>query len=142
MLIGEIHKILNKPVAKKVTLITEGGNAIENASRINQENVAATMEDVYKKLLPLLGINKNQTALLGSTGKKLPGGTSGDVDLAVDKQAIMRLNHLKDTNEFYKFLIHAAERLGYEFNFLKGLGIVSIGWPIANVDGKQEGQVV
>lgn len=141
MLIGELFKILNKPATKTV-LITEGGNAISNASRINQENVAATMEVVYKRLLPLLGIRQNNTALLGSTGKKLPGGTSGDVDLAVDKQLIMKVNRLKDTKEFYDFLIHAAERLGYEFNFLKGLGIVSIGWPIESVDGKQDGEVV
>ena len=54
MLIGEHFKILNKPATKTV-LITEGGNAISNASRINQENVAATMEVVYKKLLHFLG---------------------------------------------------------------------------------------
>jgi hypothetical protein len=129
-----------KPITKK--LITEGGNAIEGVSRINQENVAATMDSVYKKLLPLLGIGKDQTAVLGSTGKKLPGGTSGDIDLAVDRNAIMRFNKLKTTEEFYQFLIHMAERLGYDYNNLKGLGIVSIGWPIANVDGKQEGQYV
>lgn len=141
MLISQVHNFVQsfKP---NTILITEGGNAIEGVSRINQENVAATMDSVYKKLLPLLGIRQNNTALLGSTGKKLPGGSSGDVDLAVDKQLIMKVNRLKDTKEFYDFLIHAAERLGYSFNFLKGLGIVSIGWPIANIDGKQEGEFV
>lgn len=142
MLISDVLRTwaAKKPVTKK--LITEGGNAIEGVSRINQENVAATMDSVYKKLLPLLGIGKDQTAVLGSTGKKLPGGTSGDIDLAVDRNAIMRFNKLKTTEEFYQFLIHMAERLGYDYNNLKGLGIVSIGWPIANVDGKQEGQYV
>lgn len=144
MLIGDIQKFLSskpKTITKK-KLITEGGNAIEGVSRINQENVSATMDDVYRKLLPLLGITKDHTALLGSTGKKLPGGSSGDMDLAVDKKAIMKLNNLKDTASLYQFLIHAAERLGYNFNFLKGLGIVSIGWPIANTDGKQDNQYV
>ena len=122
--------------------MTEGGNAVQGVSRINQENVQATMEKVYSRLLPLLGITKTNTALLGSTGKKLPGGTSGDVDLAVDKPAIMKLNGLKSTEELYQFISNAADRLGYPYNYLKGLGIVSIGWPIENVDGKQEGQTV
>ena len=100
------------------------------------------MDDIYKKLLPLLGITKTHTALLGSTGKKLPGGTSGDVDLAVDKPTIMRLNGLKTTQELYEFIIQAITRLEYDYNYLKGLGIVSVGWPIANVDGKQEGEFV
>ena len=100
------------------------------------------MDDIYKKLLPLLGITKSHTALLGSTGKKLPGGTSGDVDLAVDKPTIMRLNGLKTTQELYEFIIQAITRLEYDYNYLKGLGIVSVGWPIANVDGKQEGEFV
>ena len=142
MLISEVYKILSPSLSKKKTLLTEGGNAVEGVSRINQENVQATMEKVYNKLLPLLGITKTNTALLGSTGKKLPGGTSGDVDLAVDKPAIMKLNDLKTTEELYQFIIQATERLGYPYNYLKGLGIVSIGWPIENVDGKQEGQTV
>jgi hypothetical protein len=142
MLIGDVLRTWAKVKKPANKLITEGGNAIEGVSRINQENVAATMDSVYKKLLPLLGITKDQTAVLGSTGKKLPGGTSGDIDLAVDRKAIMRLNGLKSTEEFYQFLIHMAERLGYDYNNLKGLGIVSIGWPIANIDGKQENQYV
>ena len=142
MLIGDVLRTWAKVKKPANKLITEGGNAIEGVSRINQENVAATMDSVYKKLLPLLGITKDQTAILGSTGKKLPGGTSGDIDLAVDRKAIMRLNGLKTTEEFYQFLIHMAERLGYDYNNLKGLGIVSIGWPIANIDGKQDNQYV
>lgn len=151
MLIGDIQRFLKNSnrisnrISKinfKKTLITEGGNAINGVSRINQENVAATIDCIYKRLLPLLGITKDQTAILGSTGKKLPGGTSGDIDLAIDRRTIMRLNGLETDDSFYKFLIHAAERLGYEFNFLKGLGIVSIGWPIENIDGKQEGETV
>ena len=100
------------------------------------------MDNIYKKLLPLLGISQKHTALLGSTGKKLPGGTSGDVDLAVDKPTIMRLNGLKTTQELYDFIIQAVTRLEYDYNYLKGLGIVSVGWPIVNVDGKQKGKYV
>jgi hypothetical protein len=142
MLISDVLRTWAKAKKPTTKLITEGGNAIEGVSRINQENVAATMDSVYKKLLPLLGITQDQTAVLGSTGKKLPGGSSGDIDLAVDRKAIMRLNGLKTTEEFYQFLIHMAERLGYDYNNLKGLGIVSIGWPIANIDGKQDNQYV
>lgn len=147
MLISEIFKLpilrltSNKVVARQ-KLITEGGNAVPDVSRINQENVAATMDDIYTKLLPLLGINKKNTALLGSTGKKLPGGSSGDVDLAIDKPLVMKLNNLKTSEDLYKFLINCVSQFGYPFNYLKGLGIVSVAWPIANTDSKQEGASV
>lgn len=164
MLISEIYKLLDNTGQRKTpvkpqkrtrmlqertgtrqkarTLLTEGGNAVEGVSRINQENVQATLQDIYSKLLPILGISQKDTALLGSTGKKLPGGTSGDMDLAIDRRKVMRLNQLQTGEDMYKFLIHAAERMGYQFNWLKGLDILSIGWPIANTDGKQEGETV
>lgn len=119
-----------------------GGNAISNASRINQENVAATMEKIYSRLLPLLNLTKGDVASLGSTGKKLPGGSSGDVDLAISVPALMKNNGLFKKEEIYPFLINAAESLGVEYNYIKGLGIVSIAWPIENIDGKQGEKIV
>jgi predicted nucleotidyltransferase len=56
----------------------------DDTSRINQENTYATFEDVYNKVLPELKIKKEYTAILGSAGKKKAGGSSGDIDLAID----------------------------------------------------------
>lgn len=70
-------------------VMMEGGHAKsdipeELKDRINQENVEATMDDIYTRLLPELGLTKDDVKPVGSTGKKLPGGTSGDIDLAMD----------------------------------------------------------
>lgn len=69
--------------------ILEGGHTKsdipeELKARINQENVEATLDDIYKRLLPELGLSREDVEPVGSTGKKLPGGTSGDIDLAMD----------------------------------------------------------
>lgn len=122
-------------------LLNEGGNAVPGVSRINQENVSETMNDIYKKLLPVLNVSKEDTALLGSTGKKLPGGSSGDVDLAISKEALCKNNDIKPENVL-SFIESKVKKFGIAYNVLKGLGIVSVGWPIANVDGKQEGATV
>ena len=48
--------------------LNEGGNAIKSSSRINQENVAATLENIYKTLL--FGIKF--AYLLNNISKKCP----------------------------------------------------------------------
>lgn len=124
-----------------VRLINEGGNAVAGVSRINQENVKKTLNSVYSKLLPLLGLNISDTALLGSTGKKLPGGSSGDMDLAISKHKLIDEHNL-DENQLIPFIVSKVKKLGIDFKSMPGLGIVSIAWPIANVDGKQKGERV
>ena len=54
-------------------------------SRIDQENVASTMDDVISTLANAFHMDKADFVPIGSTGKKLPGGTSGDIDLAIDQ---------------------------------------------------------
>lgn len=122
-------------------LINEGGNAVAGVSRINQENVKKTLNSVYSKLLPLLGLNISDTALLGSTGKKLPGGSSGDMDLAISKRKLID-EHGLDEKQLIPFIVSKVKKLGIDFKSMPGLGIVSIAWPIANVDGKQKGERV
>lgn len=124
-----------------VRLINEGGNAVAGVSRINQENVKKTLNSVYSKLLPLLGLNISDTALLGSTGKKLPGGSSGDMDLAISKHKLIDEHNL-DEKQLIPFIVSKVKKLGIDFKSMPGLGIVSIAWPIANVDGKQKGERV
>ena len=124
-----------------VRLINEGGNAVPGVSRINQENVEKTLNSVYSKLLPLLGLNTSDTALLGSTGKKLPGGSSGDMDLAISKSKLMH-DHGLDEKQLIPFIVSKVKKLGIDFKPMPGLGIVSVAWPIENIDGKQDGKTV
>jgi len=70
--------------------LNEGGNVVTNVTRINQENVEATLKEIYKKAVPALGISKKNTGLLGSTGKKNLGSSSGDIDLSVDLSPVVK----------------------------------------------------
>lgn len=116
-----------------------GGNAVPNVTRIHQENVKATLEALYQRLLPLIGIAQKDTGVLGSAGKKLPGGTSGDIDLALDYDKI-RGDYSK--GNLLEYLADCSEQLGCATRIFPGLNQVSISWPIENTDGKQEGQFV
>ena len=53
---------------------------------IHQENVAATLDDIQERFLnDQLHLNpERDTSTLGSTGKKLSGQTSNDIDIAID----------------------------------------------------------
>ena len=123
-------------------LLGEGGNAVDNVSKIDQENVAATMSKIYKELLPALGLKKDDTALLGSTGKKNPGGQSGDIDMAIDGSAIIKSGKVKDPKQLLSFIASVAKKHSESVNELKGIGIVSLAFPIVDTDGKQEGENV
>lgn len=123
-------------------MIMEGGNAISVSSRINQENVEATLNEVYSTLLPKLKLSKNEVGLLGSTGKKLPGGSSGDIDIAVSIAAILKANSLQTFDEMLDFIETQSKKVVSEVKVMKGLGVISLAWPIVNIDGKQEGQFV
>ena len=122
--------------------LTEGGNAVENVTHINQENVAATMADIYKKLLPLLGLTTDDTRLLGSTGKKKPGGHSGDIDMAVFIEALAKKFNTSDPKAIFKGVLSAAGKVSDSVRDLSSIGIVSLAYPIVNADGLQEGDRV
>lgn len=126
----------------------EGGNAVDDVVRINQENVEATLKDVYSRVLPILKLSKNDTRLLGSTGKRNPGGTSGDIDMAVSVQAMVDNGFLEQPEEENYTsrvigLIGAAVKKKFpNAKAMPGIGVVSIAFPISNTDGKQEDQFV
>lgn len=124
--------------------INEGGNAIPNVSRINQENVSATLEKLDKEILSgLFGLKKDEYALLGSTGKKLPGGSSGDIDIAVSIRALMRkANGAETLRDLISWTGEKLRKIGTNVFINWGGGIVSFGYEIVNSDGKQEGQSV
>lgn len=123
--------------------LKEGGNAVKSSVRINQENVSATMASIAKDLLPKLNISETDTRNLGSTGKKAPGDSSGDVDLAISVQAITENNDGVETpKELYDFIVSVANSVSQEVKDLRSIGLVSLAWPIVNVDHKQAGEVV
>ena len=125
-------------------LVLEGGNMFADVTRINQENVPATLKYIYDEILPAIGINRKYVQPLGSTGKRLPGGSSGDIDLGID---CTKVDYLKDaiTNDEQAKAIaeHAKpilDKMGIESR-LKG-NLYSIRCPIQNFDGKQKDQFV
>lgn len=122
--------------------LLEGGNAVENVGRINQENVEATMNSIYTKLLPKLGLKPTDTRSLGSTGKKKPGGHSGDIDLAIDIAKLSKKFNTADPKEIFKGVIKAAEGVSDSVRDLSSIGIVSLAFPIVDSDGKQTGERV
>ena len=123
--------------------IVEGGNAVKGVTRINQENVAGTMNNIYKEILPKLKLTQKQTASLGSTGKKKAGGSSGDVDLALDLGAIVKSDKAVNTlDDVFDKIVNVAKSSGHDFRDMRSMGLVSISFPIKNDDGKQEGETV
>ena len=64
--------------------IKEGGGAVGDVVRINQENVEATLKAISTKIIKPLKITNKDIGVLGSTGKRKPGGSSGDIDIAID----------------------------------------------------------
>lgn len=133
----------------RIRNVNEGGHAKSSCpeelrARINQENVEATLDDIYKRLLPELGLSRNDVEPVGSTGKKLPGGTSGDIDLAMDQKKVMEGCEVETPDEFMDFCEDVFEKLGVYSAIAPKYGWKSVScfWPISNVDGKQEGMYV
>lgn len=124
------------------TILSEGGNAVAGVVGIYQENSIATVNDIIKKYAPLLKITKDDMAILGSTGKKAPNAISGDIDIAVSAPALLKNNKLNSFNEIMDYIVEAAKKLGHAYRDLRNLGIISVGYPIVNVDGRQPNMIV
>lgn len=125
-----------------VSVVTEGGNIFKDkykTDRINQENVSSTINDVYENILKVLSINPKDTALLGSTGKKNPGGTSGDLDLAVD---ITKTKYKSAQELLHAVYDIATEKLGLMASHRDQFHLCSVRFPINNADGKQPDKFV
>jgi len=121
---------------KFVQFIEEGGKAVENVSPIKAEYQKATFKDFEDKVLKgVLKLNKKEYKPLGSTFKKLPGASSGDMDIAVGVNALaenFKVSTDKVLNELYKVLNSHFPNLSVAL--LSGFNIVSIAWPISSND--------
>jgi len=128
---NEFKQALSDKSLLKESLVCEGGNAVSDVTRINRANVDATIKDCKDKILPLLKVKEEDTALLGSAGKK---DTSGDLDLGID--------HVKNVREFLTKAHAEFDKNNIENTPSYGLNEISIRWPISNVDGKQDNKFV
>lgn len=122
--------------------LNEGGSAVKGVVAINQENSIATLNTALKELGRSLKISNNDMASLGSTGKKAPGQKSGDIDLAISAPALLKNNNLNSYNELMDYIVASVKKLGYDYRDMRNLGIISLGYPIVNTDGKQDGEIV
>ncbi len=122
----------------------EGGAAVKTSRRINEMEVPATVDSIKEILLPLLGDGQmdKDYILIGSVGKKTsPEDTSGDIDLGVDQSFIARAYQIPADNVLEAIYRNLSEQLHVKLGFvpemklMKGINVLSIGWPIGgNVD--------
>lgn len=122
--------------------IKEGGRAVKGSVRINQENVKDTLKSISIGIVRVLKITDKDTGLLGSTGKKRPGGSSGDIDMAIDANKVLRANGIQLADELFDFIANKVGKISKTTVSNKGTGVISLEWPIANTDGKQKNKKV
>ena len=124
----------------------DNGETLE-VSPIHQENVAATVDDIKERFIrgELKLDPDKDTSTLGSTGKKLAGQTSSDIDIAIDYFRLQEVWELpewsgKRIEEWVDLARDAAERCGVEFAM--AATVCSLRWPIVDDDGKQPDEFV
>jgi len=124
----------------KKFLLKEGGQAVESAVRLNGENYKPTMDDIKERLFPALNLSEDDYSPIGSSGKKKENETYGDIDIAVSIPAILDNEDIDTIDEVYDYLESKVSQFSDDYNKMKGLGIVSVAWPIQGPS--QEGQNV
>lgn len=122
--------------------ILESGNAIDAAIPFTQDQIQPTIDWMQENIFPeigLVGID-DDAAVIGSAGKKLPGATSGDIDIAVSADKIA--SALSSSLELaYLALDEKLKSMGYPTLPKKGFNQVSVGVPIAGDPKNGIGQV-
>ena len=121
--------------------IFEGGAAIKTSRRIREDEFPETLKSIQENLFPLIGMVpsriNDQYVVIGSIGKKQnPEDTSGDLDIGYDAIWYSQDNGIekKECSSFIyeKIKNGIGDVLGFvpEINYMRGLNIVSLGWPI------------
>ena len=122
--------------------INESGNAIAQSRPFEQDEVAPTLTWVEKNVFPLLGIDGfgDDAAVIGSAGKKKPGDSSGDIDIAISADKIA--GHLDTSLSKVLFVINdLLKSKGMDTSMAVGFNQVSIAAPIAGNPANGVGQV-
>ena len=128
----------------------EGGAAIKTSRRIREDEFPKTLASIKELLFPILGIDQDKYGeeyiIIGSIGKKKNmDDTSGDLDLGYDSNLFATQHGIspKECSAAVNSILRVglAGALGFEpeINYLKGLNIVSLGWPI---EGDQQKGIV
>ena len=124
----------------------DAGEQLE-VSPIDQENVAATLDDIQERFISgYLHLDPDKdTSTLGSTGKRLNGEQSSDIDIAIDYSRLQEEWDLpewtgKRIEEWVDLAKSGAEECGVEFSM--AATVCSLRWPIVNDDGRQEDEYV
>ena len=99
----------------KQIMLNEGGNAIENATSINKEDIQPTIDELSKEIFIPNGLNKSNWVFVGSTNKKTK---SHDIDIAIK----IAYDELEDILKKSKL----------QYKAFPGFGIFSIGYKIPN----------
>jgi len=70
--------------------IFESGNAIDDVRPFEQDEIPGTLKWIEDNVFPIIGIDGigEDAAVIGSSGKKVQGQTSGDIDIAVSADKI------------------------------------------------------
>lgn len=116
--------------------IFESGNSINGAIPFKQNQVFPTIDWVVNNIFPQIGLTGlgDDSAIIGSAGKKLVDQTSGDIDLAVSADKIAGHLGVSLNNTLFA-LNDKLKSIGYSTQMVIGFNQVSIGVPI-NGDSK------
>lgn len=128
---------MNKTFSQRADEVkANGGNAVKGVVRINQENVAWTFRNFIEVLGTELRLERSRASIIGSAGKKAPGESSGDIDIAIEiRRSVLQFN-------VYDFIVGQLERMNYKFKDMRQIGIISLAYPIISADGEQRGKKV
>jgi len=125
-----------------VASLTESGNSVENARPFEQDEVEPTMKWLDKNVFKKIGLSGlgDDVAIIGSAGKKLPGDTSGDIDVAISADKVAGALNVSLQNVLTA-LDTELKRLGYVTKVAAGFNQVSIPAPIGGNIKNGVGQV-
>jgi hypothetical protein len=118
--------------------VFESGNAFDGVVPIPAEYQKPTFEILENQFIKkVLGLKSDEYGVLGSTFKKKPGTSSGDIDIAVNGLvfgANRGLNFGDVVDEVYNELKKTFPK--YTVNLTKGLGVTNIKFPQYDEKGK------
>ena len=116
-------------------LIKEGGKAVDGTP-MTQKQAKEVFDDVVKHLLPLFGLEEENTdyAALGSFGKKHQDQTSGDIDIAVSLEKMAGFFGIS-VDEVENKIREILDEKDLYYVMNKGLHVISTRWPIPNTKG-------
>lgn len=127
------------------SIISEGGNMFPGVtSRIRQEDVEATIDDLDSRLFRPLGLKRGvDWKPVGSTGKKAAGETSGDLDIAISSEKAFEVLKAKDINDALKKMEQLVSKtITSNVKSSAGFKEVSFAFPVtSDIDGDKKVQV-